>query len=50
MKSDLDINQAAQLKSIDEIVKSLHIKTDDLDFYGAYQAKLKIQIICFDMK
>ena len=41
MKSDLDINQAAQLKSIDEIVKSLHIKKDDLDFYGAYQAKLK---------
>ena len=41
MKSDLDINQAAQLKPIDEIVKSLHIKRDDLDFYGAYQAKLK---------
>ena len=41
MKSDLDINQAAQLKPIDEIVKSLHIKVDDLDFYGAYQAKLK---------
>ena len=38
MKSDLDINQAAQLKSIDEIVKSLHIKADDLDFYGTYQA------------
>ena len=29
MKSDLDINQAAQLKPIDEIVKSLHIKVDD---------------------
>ena len=41
MKSDLDINQAAHLKSIDEIVKSLHVKADDLDFYGAYQAKLK---------
>ena len=41
MKSDLEINQAAQLKSISEIVKSLHIKADDLDFYGAYSAKLK---------
>ena len=44
MKSDLDINQAAQLKPIDEIVKSLHIKRDDLDFYGAYQAKLKASL------
>jgi formate--tetrahydrofolate ligase len=41
MKSDLDINQAAQLKSIDEIVKQLHITSNDLDFYGPYQAKLK---------
>ena len=41
MKSDLEINQATKLKSINEIVKSLHIKEDDLDFYGAYQAKLK---------
>ena len=41
MKSDLEINQATKLKSINEIVKSLHIKEDNLDFYGAYQAKLK---------
>ena len=41
MKSDLEINQATKLKSINKIVKSLHIKEDDLDFYGAYQAKLK---------
>jgi formate--tetrahydrofolate ligase len=41
MKSDLEINQATKLKSINEIVKSLHIKEDDLDFYGTYQAKLK---------
>ena len=41
MKSDLEINQATKLKSINEIVKSLHIKADDLDFYGAYSAKLK---------
>ena len=41
MKSDGEINQAASLKSINEIVKSLDIKTDDLNFYGPYQAKLK---------
>jgi len=41
MNSDVEINQAAQLKSIDEIVKSLDIKIDDLFFYGPYQAKLK---------
>ena len=41
MKSDVEINQAAQLKSIDEIVKSLDIKIDDLYFYGPHQAKLK---------
>jgi formate--tetrahydrofolate ligase len=45
MKSDLDINQAAELKSIDEIVKSLHIQRNDLDFYGSYQAKLKAAFI-----
>ena len=45
MKSDLDINQAAQLKSIDEIVKLLHITSNDLDFYGPYQAKLKASFI-----
>ena len=32
MNSDVEINQAAQLKSIDEIVKSLDIKIDDLFF------------------
>ena len=45
MKSDIEINQAAQLKSIDEIAKPLGIKIDDLDFYGAYQAKLKSSFI-----
>jgi formyltetrahydrofolate synthetase len=45
MKSDGEINQAASLKSIDEIVKSLDIKTDDLNFYGPYQAKLKPSVI-----
>jgi len=45
MKSDGEINQAASLKSIDEIVKSLDIKTDDLNFYGPYQAKLKPSFI-----
>jgi formate--tetrahydrofolate ligase len=41
MKTDVEINQAAELKSIDEIVKSLDIKIDDLYFYGPHQAKLK---------
>ncbi len=41
MKSDVEINQAAHLKSIDEIVKSLDIKIEDLYFYGPHQAKLK---------
>ena len=41
MKTDVEINQTAQLKSIDEIVKSLDIKIDDLYFYGPHQAKLK---------
>lgn len=41
MKSDGEINQAAPLKSIDEIVKSIDIKIEDLNFYGPYQAKLK---------
>ena len=45
MKSDGEINQAAPLKSIDEIVKSLDIKIDDLNFYGPYQAKLKPSFI-----
>lgn len=42
MKNDLEINQSAQLKPIDEIGEPLNIMRDDLDFYGPYQAKLKI--------
>ncbi len=45
MKSDLDINNAAELKPINEILKSLDIKANDLDFYGDYQAKLKSSFI-----
>ena len=45
MKSDGEINQAAPLKSIDEIVKSIDIKIGDLNFYGPYQAKLKPSFI-----
>jgi formate--tetrahydrofolate ligase len=43
--SDLDIAQAARLKPIIEIAEALGIRRDELEFYGDYKAKVKIEIL-----
>ncbi|MBX2940771.1 MAG: formate--tetrahydrofolate ligase [Cyclobacteriaceae bacterium] len=43
-KSDLEIAQAAKLKPIVEIAKTLGIREDDLELYGKYKAKLPLAL------
>ena len=43
MKSDIEIAHATKLKHIYEIAASIGIKEDQLELYGKYKAKVKIQ-------
>ena len=45
MKSDLEIAQEAKLKPIIEIAKSIGLDEDDIEFYGKYKAKIKLEIL-----
>ncbi len=45
MLSDLEIAQAAKLKPIKEIAESVGLVEDDLEYYGKYKAKVKLDVM-----
>ncbi len=45
MKSDIEIAQAAKIKPIIEIAESIGLKEDDLELYGRYKAKVKLDVL-----
>ena len=45
MPSDLDIAQAAELKPIEEIAANLGVDRADLELYGDYKAKVKLDVL-----
>jgi formate--tetrahydrofolate ligase len=45
MKSDLEIAQEAKLKPIIEIAKSIELDEDDIEYYGKYKAKIKLEVM-----
>ncbi|MFW5999817.1 MAG: formate--tetrahydrofolate ligase [Halanaerobiaceae bacterium] len=45
MKSDIAIAQAAEMKSIEEISAQLDLGEDDLEKYGDYKAKIKLDVL-----
>ena len=42
--TDIEIAKKAKLKKIDEIYNTLSIKREDIEFYGDYKAKIKLDI------
>jgi len=45
MKSDIEIAQAAKIKPITEIAKSIGINEDELELFGKYKAKIELSIL-----
>jgi len=45
MKSDIAIAQAAEMKPITEIAEELGLEEDDLELYGKYKAKVKLDVL-----
>ena len=45
MKSDIEIAQAAKMKPIIEIAESMGLVEDDLELYGKYKAKIKLEVL-----
>jgi formyltetrahydrofolate synthetase len=43
--SDIDIAQAGTLKPITQIAEELGIETDELEMFGPYKAKIKLEIL-----
>ena len=43
--SDIDIAQAAKLKPILQIAQELGIRENELELYGPYKAKIKLEIM-----
>jgi hypothetical protein len=43
--SDIDIAQAGKLKPILQIAQELGIKESELEFFGPYKAKIKLEIL-----
>jgi len=43
--TDLDIANSVQLQHINDIAEKLHIKTENLEHYGKYKAKLPLDLI-----
>ncbi len=43
--SDLEIAQAANMKPIIEIVKQIGLDENDIEFYGKYKAKIKLEVL-----
>jgi formate--tetrahydrofolate ligase len=44
MKSDIQIAQVAKMKPIKEIARKIGVKSDDLELYGEYKAKLRPEL------
>jgi formate--tetrahydrofolate ligase len=45
LKSDIEIAQAAKMKPIIEIAESIGLNEDDLELYGKYKAKVKLEVL-----
>lgn len=45
MKSDIEIAQEAKMKPIIEIAESMGLEEDDLELYGKYKAKVKLEVL-----
>ncbi len=45
MKSDLEIAQAATMKPIVEIAKAIGLEEDEIELYGKYKAKIKLEVM-----
>lgn len=45
LKSDIEIAQEASIKPIIEIAESIGLKEDDLEFYGKYKAKVRLEVL-----
>ena len=45
MKSDIEIAQQAEMKPIIEIAESMGLEEDDLELYGKYKAKVKLEVL-----
>ncbi len=45
MKSDIEIAQKAEMKEITEIAKDLGLTEDDIENYGKYKAKVKLDVL-----
>jgi formate--tetrahydrofolate ligase len=45
MLSDIEIAQAAKMKAITEIAEGLGLGEDDLELYGKYKAKIKLDVM-----
>ena len=45
MQSDLEIAQAAKLRPIEDVAKEAGIRRDELELYGDYKAKVKLEIL-----
>ena len=45
MKSDIEIAQEAKMKPIIEIAENIGLSEDDLELYGKYKAKVKLEVL-----
>ena len=45
MKSDIQIAQESAMKEITEIAENIGLKEDDLELYGKYKAKVKLDVL-----
>ncbi len=45
MKSDLEIAQECQLRPITDVAQDLGVKEDELELYGNFKAKVKLEIL-----
>jgi formate--tetrahydrofolate ligase len=45
VKSDIQIAQEATMKEITEIAEQIGLKEDDLELYGKYKAKVKLDVL-----
>ena len=45
VSSDIEIAQEARIKPILQVAQELGIRPDELEFYGPYKAKVKLEIL-----
>ena len=43
--SDIDIAQASDIKLISQVAEEIGILPEELEFYGAYKAKVKLEVL-----